>query len=415
MKGIIKRAIRDESGKVLIMVLILLVVGGLVLTPLLGLMQTGLIAGQVYERKAAELYAADAGVEEAIWRIPDKLIWEDNESEFGPITVNEKNVRVELERDPLRRCPRYWHYRYYIRSKASANGSSTTVNAVLYVLYNAPLDFSGLLDYAIASDGAIHLASDGEAASEIHGDVYIRYRELFQGNEDCIKGEHKLYDHTQVEEVDWPTFGDLSPDYLKEVENYTYDSGSIDIKHETWVGPLYRDGDLSIYNTGDSDTLELGGTVYIKGDLEFEQRGRNSGYTVDLRGQTIFVDGTIDISPQFITITGSGCIIARGDITLLPVISNTEGEYVLLLSLEGSVQYLPQAPTPWNEEPEFYGTVAGRHHVKLNPLQRIHWTDWRGKGLNFPTGEAASKVEDPEELPMSDLSIVSWQIEQGGQ
>ena len=51
MKSTTKRAIGDEQGKVLILVLVLLVVGGLVLTPLLGLMSTGLVSGQVYEKK----------------------------------------------------------------------------------------------------------------------------------------------------------------------------------------------------------------------------------------------------------------------------------------------------------------------------------------------------------------------------
>jgi len=45
MNTIIKRTIRNEKGSVLPLVLILLVVGGLILTPLLGLMSTGLMAG----------------------------------------------------------------------------------------------------------------------------------------------------------------------------------------------------------------------------------------------------------------------------------------------------------------------------------------------------------------------------------
>jgi len=69
MKSIVKRAIRDEKGSVLILVLILLVVGGLILTPLLGLMSTGLVSGQIYERKMDEYYAADAVVEDACWQL----------------------------------------------------------------------------------------------------------------------------------------------------------------------------------------------------------------------------------------------------------------------------------------------------------------------------------------------------------
>ena len=64
MRTTVRRAITDQKGAgTLTLVLILLVVGGLILAPLLGFMSTGLTAGQVYEKKTAELYGADAGVE----------------------------------------------------------------------------------------------------------------------------------------------------------------------------------------------------------------------------------------------------------------------------------------------------------------------------------------------------------------
>jgi len=69
MKTTVKRIMRDEKGTVMILALILLVVGGLILAPMLGLMSTGLIAGQVYEKNMATLYAADAGVEDALHNI----------------------------------------------------------------------------------------------------------------------------------------------------------------------------------------------------------------------------------------------------------------------------------------------------------------------------------------------------------
>lgn len=69
MKIAVKRLIRDEKGQALVLVLILLLVGGLIIAPLLAYMGTGLIAGKVYERRTAELYAADAGVEDALYKI----------------------------------------------------------------------------------------------------------------------------------------------------------------------------------------------------------------------------------------------------------------------------------------------------------------------------------------------------------
>jgi hypothetical protein len=65
MKGLVK----GQKGQALVAALILLVVGGLILTPLLGLMGTGIKSGQVFEQKVDEVYAADAGVEDALWYI----------------------------------------------------------------------------------------------------------------------------------------------------------------------------------------------------------------------------------------------------------------------------------------------------------------------------------------------------------
>ncbi len=60
---------KAESGQAFILVLILLLVGGLMVPPLLGFMGTGLKANQLYEEKIDGVYAADAGVEDAIYRI----------------------------------------------------------------------------------------------------------------------------------------------------------------------------------------------------------------------------------------------------------------------------------------------------------------------------------------------------------
>jgi hypothetical protein len=66
---------KNESGQgALAMVLILLMLGAVILTPLLVFMSTGLKSGQVYESKMQEFYAADAGVEDGLWQIKyDKL------------------------------------------------------------------------------------------------------------------------------------------------------------------------------------------------------------------------------------------------------------------------------------------------------------------------------------------------------
>jgi cytoskeletal protein CcmA (bactofilin family)/Flp pilus assembly pilin Flp len=129
MKTTVKRLIRDEKGAAMTLALLLLVLGGLVLTPLLGLMSTGLVAGQVFEKKTDELYAADAGVENAIWYLQHG----GDPNDVLEFTMNGRNVTVEMEE-----LPHACHEAaiFEITSTAtSADGSSTTVLADVTNLY----------------------------------------------------------------------------------------------------------------------------------------------------------------------------------------------------------------------------------------------------------------------------------------
>ncbi len=69
MRIAINKSLRNEKGQALIIVLIVLLMGGLITAPLLNYMGTGLIAVQANEERTAEFYAADAGVEDALWLI----------------------------------------------------------------------------------------------------------------------------------------------------------------------------------------------------------------------------------------------------------------------------------------------------------------------------------------------------------
>jgi Tfp pilus assembly protein PilX len=58
-----------EKGQALILVLVLLTLVCLIIPPLLGFMGTGSKSGAVYQEKTSELYAADAGIQDATWLI----------------------------------------------------------------------------------------------------------------------------------------------------------------------------------------------------------------------------------------------------------------------------------------------------------------------------------------------------------
>lgn len=109
MKGIMNRLVSDERGAALVLAVILLLVGGLIVTPLLAHMGSGIVAGEIYENRTGELYAADAGIEDGIWKIqhPDEAglpdipcgdaPWDKPLSYGIPGLINENSVHVSIE------------------------------------------------------------------------------------------------------------------------------------------------------------------------------------------------------------------------------------------------------------------------------------------------------------------------------
>ena len=405
MKTVAKGAIRDEKGNVLILVLILLVVGGLVLTPLLGLMSTGLLAGQVYEKKTDELYAADAGVEDAIWRIQtDSLTFDaNNYSYLEPLSVNDKSVNVAVYRydwDPT--CGENFTYQIISTVITDDGGgtatifNSTTIDAHVVVSY---LDLSPLLDHAIVSNGGVDIDVDLGGKTTVNGTIWLpdddpdNYK--FGPNVEYDPG--KLLDSDDVQ-ITWPAYEDLRAYYLGLLEEPVDPGATINVLYTSNIPDSYRNGPLTIDNTGDPATLTLNGTLYVAGSLALAQSGASKNYTIDLNGNTIFVEGGITAAGQQIRLSGSGCLIAKDDIVCQPGIASEEGEFVLILSVTGDVQINPQG--------EFTGCIAASGQVDLHPNGTIQWIDPEGKSLDFPT------ILDPDNLPpVTGTRIESWEIE----
>jgi hypothetical protein len=69
LKNIPSALAAGEKGQALILVLIFVLLGSLTVIPSLALMSTTLKTGVAYENKTNELYTADAGIENGLWRI----------------------------------------------------------------------------------------------------------------------------------------------------------------------------------------------------------------------------------------------------------------------------------------------------------------------------------------------------------
>jgi len=102
MKRLAKKLIREEKGQVFVLALVLLLTGGLIIAPLLNYVTSGLTVGQVHEERMDELYAADAGVEDALYQIKMNSAEVPLTKEAGPWQysipdMNGKTVTVDIE------------------------------------------------------------------------------------------------------------------------------------------------------------------------------------------------------------------------------------------------------------------------------------------------------------------------------
>jgi hypothetical protein len=338
MKAVVKGIIRNEKGYALTLVLILLVVGGLILAPLLGLMSTGLLAGKVYEKKTDEIYAADAGVEDAIWRIMHS-----NNISYPyyypkPLTVNGKSVYVVINRTDIDPTPCGENFTYQILSTAATNDgggtaaidSSTTIEA-----YVEPLVFDFFAG-ALISSGNIAFHKD----CTVTGDVY------YVGN---ITG--KDYTHTDGEEIQ--ISADLFPTQ-QEIDDFTGELKALATAGGTYNGTMTIDSNTSLNST------------YIAGDLYIA-----AGVTLTING-VVYVSGSVGVKKEVddYNLGGSGSLIAELNIDLRKASGFGASGDSIIMSLygginfkkEGSIEamiYAPNGTISFDKDMTVAGSVIG--------------------------------------------------------
>lgn len=80
-----KKKRTGEAGQALILVLVLLTLVILFVPALLGFISTGAATGRVYDKKTAELYAADTGVQDAEWQVKSNNIINFQKPDYTPV------------------------------------------------------------------------------------------------------------------------------------------------------------------------------------------------------------------------------------------------------------------------------------------------------------------------------------------
>jgi len=374
MKRILNKLPRNERGVVLIIVLILLAVGGLTIAPMLSHMSTGLKAGQTYEKKTGEYYAADAGVEDALWQITREPRTPDFPSEVGNVwpyyitdedsKINGKDVYITIEyysKDASGNDV------YKIDSIATGDGGGSTA-IESYVIFGGGFLF--LLDNAVTSTGQVDLKNN----SSVVGGILSPLEPTGNG----------VYDEWIPEDVMsmWPSTDDMLGFYRAQVTDtgildYTIDSTGWTFDNPLSVEPLYVGGKLTLQGDG---WIRLNGTVFVTGDVK-----ANNAFQMILNNETIFAgettDDTIDLS-NGITTSGSGCIISVGDIQFKNGGGTDPLGFVVLMSLEGKVVIHQGDP--------IYGCVIGQEVVTMDNASTVVYTTLPSEedgGLNFPNFE----------------------------
>jgi hypothetical protein len=368
---------KNESGQgPLAMVLLLLMLGAIILTPLLTFMSTGVKAGRVYESKAQEFYAADSGVEAEIYKISQNH----TNLSVPDYRLNDRNVTVDV--------PEIRNGIYKIVSTATSDsGGNTTIEC-----YYGALDYSSFLDNAISSNGTVDIKNNVDVTGSVSTPdcEYAGYPSCGCPNctysIDCVNCTNCC----SQEPLSWPTAETLSEYYYNKVKNLTPHEGNMDIDIATLtppeIGPLYVNGELYIFSSIKDKSANLSGIVYVTGDTKI---GGNRNFTLNLSHQTIFVEsnstGTGQEAMQVggkVTLAGSGCFIAVGDVDFHPnIATGSENEFIFVMSVENTVVLLPGG--------KFYGSVAGELEVGVHSGENpyITHTDYRDKGLDFPMGQ----------------------------
>ena len=376
MKIAVKGLIRDEKGQAMVLALILLVIGGLVSAPLLSHMGTGIVTGEVYEVRTAELYAADAGVEDAMWNIQHEVpevmglshCYPDWSYNMPDVNGRSVDVTITLVSNVT--------FTYRVVSTATADGSGTEIDA--YVTgKNKYGDYCGILNNVLTSPGEITL-KPGANVTPSEGEEHGPYQDYGDG---------------------WPELWELEDFYGEQVEDETpYPFGTIDLDADMGLGPLYRDGELDIKNSDNTPaTLTLTGTIYITGDTLIGKTGKDM--TLDLNGQTIFVASNSSDPQKALwiggkcTIEGPGIIIAVGDVYFEPNIEAGMTEPIFIMSVTGLTNLHPGG--------DFYGSVAGGIELDLMP----------GTSVNYPEEENwYSEYNFLIGIQQLIYSIYSWEV-----
>lgn len=255
----------DEKGQALILVLILLLLASIIIAPLLGFMGTGLKSGQVFEKKMHQLYAADAGVEDAIWRLqsgqievlegeevllPDPPILNANTVKTVEVSVVDKTVEEDEQRT------------YLITSTAISEDDSSTMieayvtNITVWYTSDPNLSHAEVIKGNVYVEDNLTLSADAKITGDViaEGDVELHARAEIGGSI-CVGRNLELNNATVI-------------------KGNVYAVGNVTLHGKAMVeGDVHAGGDVSV----DGPKTRIMGDVHVLPGAAFGGSGEIIG------------------------------------------------------------------------------------------------------------------------------------------
>jgi len=357
MKSVMKNLVRNEKGAALILALLVLLIGGLISAALLNHMGSGILAGVVHERRTAELYAADAGVEDAIWRLPELELCQYQSTNYTIYDINGKTVRIFIE------FPEPGIYKVTSVAFTDGNGSGgiAAIDSNTAVETYLETETFDLLGGALVSSGDVTFHKD----CAVTGDVY------YVGE---IIG--KDYTHTDGYEIQVP----LSV-FPTQEQNEAF---AQQLEEEALLGGTHT-GDMTI-----SSDMTLG-PKHITGNLNIDQN-----ITITLAG-VVYVEGYIKCEKTLV-ITGTGSLVAEGDIYLSKLADYTVTGDSIIMSLNGDITlkksdpadelsieafiYAPNGIISFDKDMTVIGSVIGAG-IEIDKYGAFNYVS-KSSSFNFP-------------------------------
>jgi Tfp pilus assembly protein PilX len=331
LKLFINKLLKSESGFSLPLALIVMLLGGLIVVPSLLLMDTSLSGNTVINEQDDALYAADAGIQYAIWHLkPDyqgdflppeqgqQVTLDMDQQQINGNTVEIEISNVTEEGDTSST--------YRIQSTATKDIQNTDI--VSYISVTSASSGSSSFDYALCSlDGDIVLTGQTETESDEvqEGDVYAigslymngqakvngdatTTGTIVRSGQSRITGDEVQYDTSPppIPTIDTPTYRDetLAAEY-NTVINHT---GSWTPSAGAYPNTVGVEAGMTITNFGSwtfgnkvSVGLGSGGNLYI------------GGFANVVFDDVVYVHGNLQID-SFANVTFNAPVIITGSL-----------------------------------------------------------------------------------------------------